>query len=170
MIGIKVISPNEHNCLENLEQYEILNAKTDLVFDKLVAMMVKMWNVPLGIINFIDNPAVWGTAEQLENSVAYTSKDRNICSIAIQKDRIVKFEELTKNPGLILNPIVLGEHGLNFFASAPIITSSGLHVGTLCIASDQWKDFNSVEQEKLEFIATMVTNEMNRRMAVNAVA
>ncbi|WP_449440210.1 hypothetical protein [Pedobacter steynii] len=40
----------------------------------------------------------------------------------------------------------------------------------MCIAGDQWKDFNSVEQEKLEFIATMVTNEMNKRMAVNAVA
>jgi len=170
MIGIKVISPNEHNCLENLEQYEILNAKADIVFDKLVAIMVKMWDVPLGMINFIDNPAVWGTTEQLENSVAYTSKDRNICSIAIQKDSIVKFEELTKNPGLILNPMVLGEHGLNFFASAPIITNSGLNVGTLCIAGDQRKDFNSVEQEKLEFIATMVTNEMNKRMAVNAVA
>jgi hypothetical protein len=170
MIGINVISPNEYPCLENLEQYKILNTKPEPVFDKLVATAAKMLNVSLAMINFVGSYKVWGLSEQSVSSDMITDQANNICSIAIQKDSLVKFETITKNPGLILNPMTLGEHGLQFFASAAITTKGGLNVGAVCIVDSQYRDFNSTEQKKLDWIASMVTAEMDKRLAVHAVA
>ena len=170
MIGISVISPNEYPCLENLEQYKILHTKPEPVFDKLAAISARMSNVPLAMINFVDNYKVWGMSEQSESADPDTDQTNNICSIAIQNDSLVKFETITKNPGLILNPMTLGELGLHFFASAVITTKGGLNVGTVCIADSQYRDFNSTDQKKLDWIASMVAAEMDKRLAVHAVA
>lgn len=170
MTGINVISPNERPCLENLEQYKILRPKSEPVFDKLVATAAKSLSVPLAMINFLDDHKVWGLPEQSESDDINTDQANNICSIAIQKDSLVGFENITKEPGLILNPMILGELGIQFFASAAITTSAGLNVGTVCIADSHHRDFNETEQEKLDWIASMVTVEMNKRLEVNAVA
>lgn len=170
MIGINVISPNEYPCLENLEQYKILHTKPEPVFDKLVAVSAKMLNVPLAMINFVDNYKVWGMSEQSESADLDPDQANNICSIAIQNDSLVKFETITKKPGLILNPMMLGELGIQFFASAVITTKGGLNVGSICIVDSQHRDFSSTEQKKLDWIASMVTAEMDKRIAVYEVA
>lgn len=168
MIGINVISPNDHQCLENLEHYKILHTKPEPIFDRLAATAAKMLDVPLAMVNFVDNQKVWGLAGQEINTNYDTAV--NISSIAIQKESITKFERLTENPGLILNPMVLGELGLQFFASAAITTNEGLSVGTVCIIDDKSRCFSSIDQKKLDWIASMITVEMNKRIAVNAVA
>jgi hypothetical protein len=170
MIGINVISPNEYPCLENLEQYKILHTKSEPVFDKLVAITAKMLNVPLAMINFVDSHKVWGVSEQLVPSDTDTDQLSKICSIAARKDSLLKFETITKSPGLILNPMILGELGLQFFASAAITTKEGLNVGTICIVDSQYREFSPTEQKKLDWVASMVTKEMNKRLAVYAVA
>lgn len=170
MIGINVISPNEHHCLENLEQYKILHTRSEPIFDRLAATAAKMLNVPLAMVNFVDNQKVWGLAGQERNTNHDSDPVVNISSIALQKEYIAKFERITENPGLILNPMVLGELGLQFFASAAITTNEGLSVGTVCIIDDKSRCFNSIDQKKLDWIASMITVEMNKRIAVNAVA
>lgn len=170
MIGINVVSPNDHQCLENLEQYKILHTKSEPIFDRLAATAAKMLNVPLAMVNFVDNQKLWGMAEQGRNLNDDSETVLSISSIAVQKESITKFERLTENPGLILNPMVLGELGLQFFASAVITTNEGLSVGTVCIIDDKSRSFGSIDQKKLDWIASMITVEMNKRIAVNAVA
>ncbi|WP_448633116.1 hypothetical protein [Pedobacter panaciterrae] len=66
--------------------------------------------------------------------------------------------------------MMLGELGIQFFASAVITTKGGLNVGSICIVDSQHRDFSSTEQKKLDWIASMVTAEMDKRIAVYEVA
>lgn len=168
MIGINVISPNDHQCAEILGQYEILQTKSEPIFDQLVATAANMLDVPLAMINFVDNPKVWGLSGKEE--IPDIDPLISISSIAVQKDSLTKFETIIKTPALILNPMILGEYGLKFFASAAITTTGGLNVGTVCVADSRSKSFKSSDQNKLNWIASLVTIEMNKRIAVHEVA
>jgi len=170
MIGINAISPNDRQCVENLKQYKILHTKSERIFDRLAVTTARMLNVPLVMINFVDNQKVWGLAGQERVSDIDSDPVISISSIAIQKESAVKFETITKNPGLILNPMVLGELGLQFFASAAITTNGGLNVGTVCVVDSKSRAFSSIDQRKLDEIASRITTEMNKRTAVHASA
>lgn len=169
MIGINVISPNDRQCVESLKQYKILHTKSERIFDRLAVKTARMLNVPLVMINFVDNQKVWELAEQEGISDIDSDSEISISSIAIQKDSIAKFETITKNPGLILNPMFLGELGLKFFASAAITTNGGLNVGTVCVVDSKSRDFSSIDRKKLDEIASRITTEMNKRILGNAV-
>lgn len=168
MIGINVVSPNDHQYVENLEQYEILHTKSEPIFDQLVATAAKMLDVPLAMINFVDNQKVWRLSAQEENPDI--DPTLNLSSIAVKKDNLAEFETIIKTPALILNPMIVGEFGLKFFASAPIVTTGGLNVGTVCIVDSKSKSFKSRDQNKLNWIASLITIEMNKRVAVHEVA
>ncbi|WP_225872768.1 GAF domain-containing protein [Pedobacter frigoris] len=165
-----IIAPDEKERIENLNKYKIIYTKSEPVFDQLAAITATMLNTPVAMINFIDRNTVWtGRTENKINSEG-AFDCISLCSLAVLKGSEHAFQNVTKELFLISNPLIAGEYGLKFYAAAPITTDDGFHVGSVCIVDKQHRSFGEVEQKKLEWVASMVRLEMNKRIALNACA
>lgn len=165
-----IIAPDEMERIENLNKYKIIYTKSQPVFDQLAAIAATMINTPVAIINFIDRNTVWtGRAEdELNNHTAF--ENMSLCSVAVLKGREHTFQDELTELSLISNPLIAGEYGLKFYAAVPITTDYGFNVGSVCVVDKQYRIFTEVEQKKLEWVASMVRLEMNKRIALNACA
>lgn len=170
MAGVDMISPNENERMEDLKDYKILHTKPEPVFDQLVAITAKMLDIPLAIINFVDNYKVWTLNKQNADTAVEIDDKINLCSIAIKNSSTSIFENEIEELCLISNPLIAGEHGFLFYAAAPIITNGGINVGTVCVVDKISRTFSLSGQKKLDWVASMIRIEMNKRITVHAVA
>lgn len=161
----KSIAFDEWSRLENLKNYKILYTKSAPVFDQLAAFTAKILNTPIALINFVDRDSVWLKAGQEARPTLPFEKETSLCSMAIINESGIEFEDFEKEPGLISNPLIAGESGLRFYAAVPITTDDGFAVGTVCIIDTKYRKFLPHEQKQLEWVATRIRKEMNKRMA-----
>lgn len=162
-----VIIPSDEDArLENLKKYKILYTKTEPIFDQLAAITATMLNTPIAMINFVDKDKVWTKASQHGETGLEIEREKSLCSLAILNESVTVFEDVIENPCLISNPLVAGEFGLRFYAAASITTSEGFRVGAVCVVDSKSRIFTEDDKRKLEMIAGMVRNEMNKRVGV----
>ena len=167
MIDLDLIPFNEEGRIENLRKYKILYTKPEPVFDQLAAVAATSVDAPLAMINFVDSETVWTKANQNGESGMEYSRKASLCSLAILNDHVTVFENLEKEFPSIVNPMAAGEYGFRFYAAAPIITNEGFNVGSVCVIDKTSRSFSAEDQKKLERVASMVSAEMNKRIAKN---
>lgn len=165
--GRNIIPHNEEERLENLKKYKILYTKSEPVFDQLAAIAATLFKVPLAMINFVDKNQVWTKANQEGQSGEELERGSSLCSLAILKDNITVFENTLTEPSLLANPVIAGESGIRFYAASPIITANGFNIGVICVADIRPRRFTAEDQTKLEWLAEMVQEEIEKRIKVN---
>ncbi|MNF05316.1 hypothetical protein D3C80_2050150 [compost metagenome] len=67
-------------------------------------------------------------------------------------------------PAWITNPMIAAEMGMKFYRAVPIIISTGIQVGTICIINKEEREFLPKEQDKLNFIASIIGRQMDKRI------
>jgi GAF domain-containing protein len=162
--GRDIIPPNEEERLKNLEKYKILYTQSEPIFDQFAAVTATMLNVPLAMINFVDKDQVWTKANQEGEMGNKIERGTSLCSLAILRDSVTVFEDTLTEPFLLSNPLVAGEYGLRFYAAAPIKTSEGFNIGSVCIVDNVARKFSAEDQGKLEGLAEMIRMEIEKRI------
>lgn len=162
----KNIGLNEKYQLENLKKYKIVYSKTESVFDQLAAFTATMLNTPIALINFIDRANVWTNLKnnRTQNTSIHESES-SLYAMAISNENAGAFKQFTDSPELMSNALIAGESGLKFYAAASINNNEGIRIGTVCILDKKYRSFSTYEQEQLDWIATMVAKEMNKKNA-----
>ncbi len=89
----------------------------------------------------------------------------SLCSLAILQEKPTVFKDAENEPCLLANPLVAGSFGLKFYAGAPLITSDGHNIGTVCLIDKKPRDFTEKEMEMLEDLAAVVMDEIEIRLA-----
>ena len=155
--------------MENLNNYKILYTKNEPVFDQLAALTATILSTPVAMINFVDKNKVWTKADQYGDTGVAAGREISLCSMAIQNDSITVYEDIldADYPCLISNPLIAGEVGLRFYAAAAITTNEGFNVGVVCVVDQKPRAFTDDDKKKLEMVAGMVRNEMNKRIGIS---
>ena len=164
MIGMDMIPPNEEDRLQNLKKYKILYTKSEPIFDQLAAITVTMLNTPIAMINFVDRHKVWTKANQIGEAGLEIDRQSCLCSLTILNERVIVFEDITKELHVNSNFLLAGDFGLKFYAAAPIVTNEGFNIGSVCIMDKIARTFSVSEQKKLTWVAAMVSMEMHKRI------
>lgn len=160
----KSIALGEQPRLE-LKRYRIIRTKSEAVFDDLVVLTARVFDTHIAVINFVDQDEIWSKVKIKSNQESSFTTATSICSLAIIDEKGGLFEGFSVAPRLLTSAIIAGEMGMKFYASVPITTDDGLCVGSICIIDKEQRTFLPQEREKLEWVATMVRKEMNKRMA-----
>ena len=72
-----------------------------------------------------------------------------------------------EEPCLMANPLVQGSFGLRFYAGAPLKTTDGYSIGTVCIVDTKQRFFSKDQIQLLEDFAGVVMNLLSlRRIAL----
>jgi len=151
---------NEENRLEALRGFEILDTPAEQAFDDLVRLASHICDTPIAAVSFVDRDRQWFKAK-LGLDVPETKRDIAFCAHAI----------LTPNDPLIVpdasldsrfsdNPFVVGGPQIRFYAGVPLVTASGLGLGTLCVIDHKPKELSPAQIKALTVLRNQVIREL----------
>jgi GAF domain-containing protein len=123
---------NEEQRLEALRELGLLDTHSDPEFDALVQEAAALLKTPIALVSLVDEHRQWFKA-RVGLDAAETPVAVSFCAHAIQSDAPMVVPDAREDARFADNPLVTGDPSIRFYAGAPLTTSSGWRVGTLCV-------------------------------------
>jgi GAF domain-containing protein len=125
-------------------------------FDEIASRVAEAFGTPIALVSLIDGehqlwPGAAGLPEKLD-ATRQAPRDTSICGHVVADESVLVVDDVTKDPRFAENPFLL-ENGIRFYAGAPLRTSSGFVVGSLCVIDTKPRTFSPKDQKLLQIIA-----------------
>jgi GAF domain-containing protein len=167
---MSVVAPlpnNEAQRLDVLRSYEILDSKREEGFDDLTRIAAQICATPMALVSLVDENRQW-----FKSSVGLDAPEthRNLafCSHAILQDKVFIVQDAHKDIRFHDNALVTGAPHLRFYAGAPLQTSDGHALGTLCVLDHVPRELDDEQKAALEALARQTMAQMELRRALEA--
>jgi signal transduction histidine kinase/AmiR/NasT family two-component response regulator len=134
------------------------------VFERIARTAQRLSKAPYAHVTIIGADQLW-IAGVSEAPLPPIERDQSFATYAIEGDEVLWLEDLTADRRFDGNPFVYGEHGMRFYAGAPVILSNGSKVGALSIIDRRRRRFDPDMAAALEDLAALVGQEWERRRA-----
>lgn len=144
---------------------EILDTPPERAFDDLTRLAALVCQTPVALVTLVDAERQWFKSK-VGFSLEQTSRDASFCSHAILQPDVFVVEDATKDERFASNPLVTSEPHIRFYAGAPVTTSSGDAVGTLCIIDRVPRVPTAGQLEALKTLARQVSSLLQLRQLV----
>ena len=124
--------PREEERLASLVKSSLLDTPRDRDIDRLIFTIAQAFRVPIATLTLIDANRQWfKSAVGLE--VTETSRDVAFCAHTIIQSDVLVVEDTTQDIRFRDNPLVVHPPSVRFYAGAPVLSTDGLPLGSLCI-------------------------------------
>jgi len=159
------VPPQESERQAALQRYQILDTPPEESFDRLTRLAAQLFDVPVALISLIDTDRQWHKscygfdAREVRREVSF-------CAHNLVGDTVMIVEDTTVDPRFADNPIVTADPHVRFYAGAPLITTDGHSLGSLCILDEEPRAFEAAQQAQLRDLAAMVMDELELRREV----
>ena len=165
------VAPSDESArIAALRRYDILDTPPDGSFDHIAAIAAKLFDVPIAIVSLVDHDRIWFKARH-GIDVEQIEREPGLCASAILQAEPYVLTDASCDPRSLANPLVAGEFGLRFYVAAPLRTSDGHNLGTLCVIDHSPRSVTDAQITQLEALAAIVVDQMELRLAArNAVA
>ncbi len=151
--------------LEALRPYQLFNTMQDETFAELVRLAAKLFNVPVGIIAFVEEDEVrFGLNYGLNPALDRVNRWETLCSVAMLHEGISVFEDLQEQPCDLINPALVQRLNLGFYAGSALRTKEGYSIGVLCVIDHKARSFSAEEAMLLERLAEVVMSLLDLRL------
>jgi GAF domain-containing protein len=152
-----------------LSRYDILDTPPEASFDRVAAIAAKLFGVPMATVSIVDTDRVWFKASVGLAGVQQVGRDPGLCAAVIMESQSYVVSNARMDPRTAMHPLVTGEPGVQFYAAAPIVTSDGHRLGTVCVMDTEPHEATSEQLGMLEDLAGIVMDELELRLsAMNA--
>lgn len=159
---------NEALRLEALYRYRILDSEREKSFDDLVVIAKAVCGTTMAAVTLIDVERQWFKSIQGIDA-AENLRSESMCGHAILQPReIMVVEDAQQDVRFHDNPVVTGDPHVRFYAGAPLISSDGLPLGTLCVFDPNPQHLAPDKAEALAALSRQVMLVMElRRFALD---
>jgi signal transduction histidine kinase len=165
IIPKSLIPINDAERLQKLHAYDILDTPAENAFDKIALLAAQIFNTPIAQVTFVDEERVFFKTNISPLEATEVDRKDSFCSIAILNEGVTLFENTLTVPELSSNPFIQMENGVRFYAGAPLRTSEGLQLGTLCVLDVEPKTVTDQQLKMLETLSSIVMDELELRLA-----
>lgn len=161
------LSPNEAQRLDVLHGYHVLDTPPEQDFDDLTLLAQQICRVPIVLISLVDENRQWFKSK-IGVSHTETPLDYAFCPYAIlDPGKMMIVPDAQKDPRFAESPRVTGGPKIRFYAGAPLVTSEGIALGTLCVIDSVPRELSPEQKTALNSISrTVITQLELRRMLV----
>jgi signal transduction histidine kinase len=157
---------NETERLATLYGLNVLDSPPEKDFDDIVALAAAVCGVPMSLVSLIDTDRQWFKAS-VGTDLVETSRDLSFCAHAILGRDLLVVPDARQDPRFADNPAVAREGGVRFYAGAPLVTTDGYALGTLCVVDSRPRRLDVEQLQALHALARQVTSQLElRRYAV----
>ena len=131
---------NERQCA--LDATGLLNGGSEARFDRLTRLARQLFSVPIALVSLIDHERQWFKSRQGLDAEE-TPRNLSFCGHAILSSSPLIVENAPEDPRFADNPLVTEEPKIRFYAGAPLHTTDGYRIGTLCLIDKQPRHFST---------------------------
>lgn len=162
-----LIPANDSERLQALAPYRVLGTSPDAVFDEVVRLTAKLFNVPIALVSLVDEGSVWFKANFGMAGAERVARNESICSVAIRHDDTTVYSDLLTEPCQLTDPGVAEALQMRFYAGHPLRDEQGYNLGALCVIDRNPRQLSSFEQQRLQQLAEVVTKMLKLRLALH---
>ena len=157
------IPDNESDRQANLDLYEILDTFPEEAFDAITSIAAHICGTPIALISLIDKDRQWFKSHH-GLAVSETPRDFAFCAHAIlDPDQLFVVEDAQLDNRFFDNPLSTGDPNVIFYAGAPLISSEGFPLGTLCVIDNKPHTLNSDQRKALADLSNQVIAQIELR-------
>jgi diguanylate cyclase len=153
---------NEDERLAALDRMELLDTEPETEFDDIVELAAAMLGVPTALLSLVDRDRQWFKAS-VGVDATETSRDTAFCAHAILDDDVMEVRDARDDQRFAGNPLVTGDPHIRFYAGAPLVTSEGQSLGTLCVIDSTPRSLSPEQKDMLRRLSRMAVTQMESR-------
>jgi diguanylate cyclase (GGDEF)-like protein len=157
---------NEADRLLTLQGFDILDSGAESAFDDITRLAAYICDVPIALISFVDSDRQWFKSK-VGLEFSQTPRDQSLCAHAIlAPDRVTEIGDFARDQRFAEFPMINSEPNVRFYAGAPIVTSGGHAMGTVCVMDRVPRELDPAMREALQMLARQVVALLDMRRAV----
>jgi diguanylate cyclase (GGDEF)-like protein len=163
------VPDNETLRLEALRDLMILDTSPEADLDALVRLACEIFNVPIGLVAFVDRDRQWFKAA-VGLDIAETERAVAICNFTISTGQPFIVNDASRDSRFQSNPLVTGPPDIRFYAGVPLALAPGVNIGTLCIIDRQAGEIDDDGLRRLRLLGDMAVALLRAHRATIEVA
>ncbi|WP_425449950.1 AI-2E family transporter [Virgifigura deserti] len=159
----------EEERLAELRSLNLLDTDPEEAFDRVTRRLAKAFHAPIALLTLVDDyRQFWKSATGLPEDLAVARqapRETSMCGHVVGLNDLLVIEDTLKDKRFANNPF-LRERGIRFYAGAPLRTSCGRAIGSLCVIDIEPRTITDRERALLQMIADEVMAEIEKRRTV----
>ena len=149
--------------LRALAAYDWLDAPPDQALDHIVELAARLLAAPAAFVSLVDRNRQVLHAK-VGVALCETSREFAFCNRTIEQTDILVVLDASRDPRFRDNPLVTGPPFIRFYAGAPLRTSDGHAIGTLCLTGPEPRAaFTDGDRRTLSDLARLALDRLELR-------
>jgi PAS domain S-box-containing protein len=159
------IPENEAERIAALRALDVLDSAEEDIYNTIVKAAAEICETSMASLTFIDSNRQWFKSRVGLNATE-TARDVSFCAHAILGPELFVVEDALEDVRFRGNPFVVGDPNIRFYAGMPLLTDTGLALGTLCVIDSDPKSLNPQQRAALGVLANSVMRVLKLRQDV----
>jgi GAF domain-containing protein len=159
------LPPNEAARLRALKQFKILDTEPEEAYDDLTFIAAQVCDTPIALFTLVDSYRQWFKS-RLGLKERETAREVSFCAHAILEPETMIVGDALKDSRFADNPLVNSNPRIRFYAGAPLITTDGFTLGTLCVIDRKPRVLSGDQIEALQALSRQVVSQLELRRSV----
>lgn len=144
--------------LARLQELGVLDTLPHAAFDVITELAAHICDSPIALISVIDDERQW-VKSRVGLQSTETARDFAFCAHAIlEPHAVMEVHDALSDERFRDNPMVIGEPHIRHYAGAPIVTSDGLALGTVCVIDQEVRRLSAYQLDTLRLLAAVVAH------------
>jgi two-component sensor histidine kinase len=151
-----------------LKRHDLLDTPPEEAFDRITRLAAGVLGMPISLITLIDETRQWFKSRHGLDA-PWIQRELAFCSYTILDTKPMVVPDAAADNRFATNPLVTGDPNIRFYAAAPLVTSEGHVLGTLCVIDRlPHPEFSDEQRRLLQDLAGLVMTEIEARSAILA--
>lgn len=152
--------------IKALQRFLNIELTREHELQKIVEIAAEVCECPIALITLVDDNTQhirFKTGTTLER----TERKDAFCDYTIQSKNTMIVPNAEKDERFKTNPLVTGNPNIRFYAGAPLITTDGESLGSLCVIDTKVRLLNDYQKKMLEFLRGQAINLLEFEASVS---